>query len=612
MQYNKEKNNPVKSNNKSSEYPKKTANRNIFIHTVLVLLTCWVITYLIWDYVNTTAQNELRSYFEFRAREVNERIEQRLANYEQVLRSERGLFNVSDNVNRAEFHTFFNSLHLDENYPGIQGVGFSLIIPSKQIKKHIASVRAEGFSKYKIWPEDKRETYTSIIYLEPFKNLNLRAFGYDMFSEPVRRRAMETARDSDESKISGKITLVQEAGKQVQAGFLIYLPVYRNGAPIKTLQERRANIVGWVYSPFRMDDFMAGLLGERSTELHVEIYDGNKISNETKMYDSQTHPLKSNDILTLSKEIIFDGHKWTVIVNSKPELESRIGFNYSIIILIVGLVLSILLAIITWQIEKKRMLRKVANTERRQAEKEIMVRNEQLIKLNAEKDKFFSIIAHDLKSPFTGFLNLTELMADNTEEFSQAEFIKNSKSLNEAARYLYKLLENLLEWAQMQRGSISFVPKEINLSDIISQNIVIINQRALQKGITIINEVPASEIVYADEKMIATVLRNLLSNAVKFTKRDGKVLVRSKKADNGMVEISVSDDGIGLSEKDIKRLFKIEEKVSSKGTEGEPSTGLGLLLCKEFVELNKGEISVESETGKGSTFSFTLPLNKKK
>ena len=143
---------------KSSKFPVKTGTHNIIIPVVLVLLTCWVITYLIWNFVNINAQNELRSYLGFRARDVNERIEQRLANYEQVLRSVRGLFNVSDNVNRAEFHAFFNSLNLDKSYPGIQGVGFSLIIPSKQIKKHTESIRTEGFSNYKIWPEGKRET----------------------------------------------------------------------------------------------------------------------------------------------------------------------------------------------------------------------------------------------------------------------------------------------------------------------------------------------------------------------------------------------------------------------------------------------------------------------
>ena len=246
----------------------------------------------------------------------------------------------------------------------------------------------------------------------------------------------------------------------------------------------------------------------------------------------------------------------------------------------------------------------------KRAENEIKSKNEQLIKLNSEKDKFFSIIAHDLKSPFQGFLNMTELMADKTEKFSLDEFAENSKALNESAHILYKLLDNLLEWAQMQKGSISFTPKELNLSTFALQNILIINQRAVQKGITISNEIPESLKVNADERMVNTILRNLLSNAVKFTSRDGKIIIRSKKTEEEMIEVSVQDTGVGMSEKDVKRLFKIEEKVSKKGTEGEQSSGLGLLLCKEFVEKNGGKIWVESELGKGSTFYFTVPVVK--
>ncbi len=245
-------------------------------------------------------------------------------------------------------------------------------------------------------------------------------------------------------------------------------------------------------------------------------------------------------------------------------------------------------------------------TQQKRAEGEIKKNNKELIKINAEKDKFFSIIAHDLKSPFNGFLNLTELMADKTETFSLAEFADYSKSLNESARSLYKLLENLLEWAQVQKGAINFNPKDSDLSKMVSQSIETIYQRALQKRIEIINEIDETQKVYADEKMIGTVLRNLLSNAVKFTRKDGKTIIKSAQSDDGKIEVSVEDNGVGISEKNIKRLFKIEEKVSSQGTDGESSTGLGLLLCKEFIERNGGKIWVESEEGKGSKFTFTL------
>ncbi|MDP1879659.1 MAG: CHASE domain-containing protein [Parachlamydiaceae bacterium] len=581
--------------------------RNRIILPLLVLLISLIISYINWDVANTSRENELQSHFEYSARDVNNRIEQRIISYDQVLKSVCGLFNASDNINRTEFRTFFNSLSLDKNYPGIQGVGFSLIVPPNQIKKHISSIRKDGFANYNILPEGKREIYTSIIYLEPFRNLNLRAFGYDMFSEPVRRKAMESARDSNETMISGKVNLVQETGKAVQAGFLIYLPFYRNGTPHATLSERRTNIIGWVYSPFRMGDFMEGLFGERAADLDVEIFDGKNISNETKMYDSNTHTNRKDQQLTLRKEIVFNGHVWTVIVKSTPKWGTRIGFSAARIILIVGLSISILLTIITWLLVNKRRQTIIVNAEYERANAILEKTNNELSKLNATKDKFFSIIAHDLKSPFSGFINLTELMANKTENFSLDEFTEHSKSLNKAARNLYKLLNNLLEWAQIQNGSINFTPKDSDLSNLVSQSIDTFYQRAQQKRITIINEVANQQKVYADEKMIDTVLRNLLSNAVKFTRRDGKVIVKSKCFDNGTIQIAVEDNGVGIPEDDVKRLFKVEENVGSKGTDGELSTGLGLLLCKEFVEMHGGKIWVESKVSVGSTFYFILP-----
>lgn len=246
-------------------------------------------------------------------------------------------------------------------------------------------------------------------------------------------------------------------------------------------------------------------------------------------------------------------------------------------------------------------------TERKKAEMIIEKTNKELINLNAEKDKFFSIIAHDLRSPFHGFLSMTEMMADSSEDISQADLVEYGKKLNEAANNLYKLLENLLAWAQVKNGSIDFAPKNFNLSMIVSQNIDTLNQRAQQKGITIINEIDNEQKVFADDKMIGSVLRNLLSNAVKFTKKDGIVTLKANGVSNNMIEIAVQDEGIGISEQLLNKLFKIDEKVGRRGTEGEPSTGLGLLLCKEFVEMHGGKIWVTSEEGKGSTFSFNLP-----
>lgn len=234
-------------------------------------------------------------------------------------------------------------------------------------------------------------------------------------------------------------------------------------------------------------------------------------------------------------------------------------------------------------------------------------KNAELTQINSEKDKFFSIIAHDLINPFSGFLGMTDMLVEDVPTLSPTKLATNIKMLNESAKNLFQLLENLLGWAQLQQGSLSFYPQELDLSDMILFSIQGINPRAIQKGIKIVNEVSEIQKTYSDEKMIGCVLRNLLSNAVKFTKREGKVTIRSKIAENSMVEISVADTGVGMSKETVKKLFKVYEKVGFAGTDNEPSTGLGLLLCKEFVNKNGGNIWVESEVNQGSVFHFTLP-----
>ncbi len=248
-------------------------------------------------------------------------------------------------------------------------------------------------------------------------------------------------------------------------------------------------------------------------------------------------------------------------------------------------------------------------TDRKKAEIIIQKQYAQLQELNSTKDKFFSIIAHDLRSPFQGFLGLTSLLVESNESFTQEELSAISKDMFNSANNLYKLLENLLSWAQIQKGTIGFAPQIIDLYCTVKLNIESIIQTALQKGIEIINKIPEKKLVYADEKMINTIIRNLLSNALKFTNKGGKIIIGAKETGKELIEIYISDNGVGMTKELTDKLFKIEEKVGRIGTDGEPSTGLGLLLCKEFVEKNGGIIWVESEEGKGSTFYFTVKKN---
>jgi PAS domain S-box-containing protein len=239
---------------------------------------------------------------------------------------------------------------------------------------------------------------------------------------------------------------------------------------------------------------------------------------------------------------------------------------------------------------------------------EIQKYAEDLRHLNDTKDKFFSIIAHDLKSPFQGFLGLTKSFAENAGSYPAQELAELSNAMHQAADNLFNMLNNLLEWAQMQKGAMSFQPKELSLSDLVAENVELIKGRSLQKGIAIINAASGPYYVCADEKMINSILLNLLSNAIKFTHRNGTVTISAGKIMDQMIEVAICDNGIGMQKSVVDKLFKIDEKTGRKGLDGELSTGLGLLLCKEFVEKNKGKIWAKSEEGVGSTFYFTLPL----
>ncbi|HEX7583085.1 MAG TPA: PAS domain-containing sensor histidine kinase, partial [Prolixibacteraceae bacterium] len=246
-------------------------------------------------------------------------------------------------------------------------------------------------------------------------------------------------------------------------------------------------------------------------------------------------------------------------------------------------------------------------TDRIVAVQKIELKNEELQKLNAEKDKFFSIIAHDLRSPFSSFLGLTQIMAEELPSLTMAQVQELAISLEHSASNLYSLLENLLQWARMQQGLISFNPEEIQLHKIAAESIASMMEPAKNKGIDLVYDISTDIKVVADSNMLQTVIRNLISNAVKFTNKGGEISLLAKTNGESKVEISIRDTGIGMNKVLLDKLFRLDEHTSRPGTNGEPSTGLGLLLCKEFIEKLGGKIWVESEEGKGSDFKFTIP-----
>jgi PAS domain S-box-containing protein len=246
-------------------------------------------------------------------------------------------------------------------------------------------------------------------------------------------------------------------------------------------------------------------------------------------------------------------------------------------------------------------------TGRKKAEEQITEYVDELKDLNATKDKFFSIIAHDLKNPFNNIIGFSELLVEEVHENDIVAIEKYADMIYTASNQTFRLLENLLDWANSHRGYMVFSPEPLSLSEIALE--ITENQKefAVKKNITLRNDITEDLAILADRNMLISILRNLISNAIKFTPRNGEIVLSAIRK-NGFLEVSVKDNGMGMSEKIRNNLFKIDVNQSTKGTEDEKGTGLGLILCSEFVQKHGGKIWVESELGKGSNFKFTLPL----
>ncbi len=246
--------------------------------------------------------------------------------------------------------------------------------------------------------------------------------------------------------------------------------------------------------------------------------------------------------------------------------------------------------------------------ERARAELELKEFSKKLEINNKTKDKFFSIIAHDLKNPFSSLLGLSELLETDFNELSDEEKLSYISEIRKVTKSSNQLLENLLHWSRAQTGSIVYTPSELDLKLLVDEVISLVNPQAKAKNISIIVDFKKEYVIYADDDLLMTVLRNLLTNAIKYSYEGQKIILEANKKDENTLELSIKDFGIGIPESTQKSLFSIERGESRPGTNNEKGTGLGLILCKEFIELNKGTIDFISNLNQGTTFTITIPL----
>jgi PAS domain S-box-containing protein len=252
-----------------------------------VLLASSAVLLVWWHELDVRHREGVSSHFRFETRRITTKVEERMDSYVEILRGTVGLFDASPQVRREDFRRYVDRLDLQRAYPGIQEVAFAVPISASGLDEHVRAVRGEGFPAYAVWPQGARSEYSSVLYLEPFAGRNLRAFGFDMLTEPVRRAALERSRDTGEIVLSGRVRLAQETEADAQAGELLYAAVYAHDAPLGTVAERRAALLGWACSVFRMNDLMQSMLESDLHSIRLELFDGPADEPAGLLFDSR-------------------------------------------------------------------------------------------------------------------------------------------------------------------------------------------------------------------------------------------------------------------------------------------------------------------------------------
>jgi diguanylate cyclase (GGDEF)-like protein len=368
-----------------------------------VAAVCLAATAAVWHGARAADERDRAAAFDYQVRELVNSLAMRMQTYLQVLYGVQGLYASSELVDRREFRTYLERQELHQHYMGLQGVGYMQLVAGSQRAAHIAAVRAEGFPDYTISPPGERSWHAPIVYLEPFSGSNLRAFGFDPLSEPVRRAALQQARDSGLPSMTGRITLRQEVNDPVQAGFLVVLPVYQNGAPHQTLAQRRAALRGWVYSPFRIGDVMAGIGADHTRGLDIEIYDDEQVNPATRMYDSVPALLAAEAARHTLQKISIAGHRWSLQIGALPAPEGVLSDKPELVGL-GGLLLSALLTVLAYLLAESRQRARLALVHTRQLARELKEGQGNLLAMAENAHSSQAVLRSILDSTVDGIL----------------------------------------------------------------------------------------------------------------------------------------------------------------------------------------------------------------
>lgn len=346
---------------------------------------------------------------------------QRMGEYERMLLGASGLIKASNAVSRDEWRIYHEALFLERTLPGVQALGYAIIFPAEKKNEIELSIKGEGFEEFSIYPDGDRDVYSAIVYIEPFSDRNLRAFGYDMYSEAVRNKAMDRAIKTGLPAWTGKVTLVQENGNGVQSGFLVYLPFYKKGKSIRNEIERSEAIEGFVYSAFRATDMMERLYNEQKREFEIKIYD-NEVTDENLIYQSSLAPIDS-DFYKVVK-VTIGGAQWQAVFYGNEGFARTQDYSIANLFLGSGLTLLLISAVAIIRDRRNSLQLKIANSnlEKSAGDAKAMVELTELLQNCNGLDEAYVILTEGLEKLFTNTSGACYLLSENGDSLLRKSF----------------------------------------------------------------------------------------------------------------------------------------------------------------------------------------------
>lgn len=571
-----------------------TSMRTYIVAAALVLLSALGVTYWTWNNAKRNLQEDVQSSLDSGLTSAQGLITNTVGNYSAVLNGGVGLLKASSNVDRQAWAQYVANLNFN-SYPGLSVMSYSDYVPASEIAAYTASRQADISPVYAIVPDGSRDIYVPARFIEPATSQTQELVGFDSFSEPNRRKAMEQARDTGMPSITKRLVLISDKrNKRDIPGFIIYLPVYATNAPVATVGERQAAITGFVSTGVRSNELIEGLFGKTLTkDSALQVYDGNKLTPENLIYQSSTFDgIKDQDGLTV-RTLSFNlgNNTWTMKAFVNSNIASEAQRNQPNLILASGIALSFLVSgiLLIIMVTRARAISQEKNQEVQEA-----------------KDSLISLASHQLRTPATGVKQFIGMVLEGyAGEITKEQRTMLKKAYQSNERQL-EIINQILHVTRADSGRLVIHKVKTDMGKLINTVIDEHAQSLKLRGQKIIFKPAKPVFLKADRQYMSMAIDNLLSNASKYSHANTTIRLTIRDVKDSVV-LTVSDKGVGIAEDDLHRLFQKFSRIDNELSVEAGGNGIGLYLCQEIVRMHNGTIEVHSTAGRGTTFTITLP-----